>query len=129
MLVENNPHPLAFYPTMLLQYSTYGPFQNLAPFSETVDIFNEDMTVRKTPIFRFYFDGLVSWMIRNAADQRFIDTYRNITVGYGLTLSVATMIYEGSFQQINGTRGIADTIAQYPDDMRKMLRLPPIARS
>jgi hypothetical protein len=60
-LLSNDPTPLSFYPTQLMQLYTIGETHNHTPITSTKTISSFGATPDRTiPIFRFYFDGLIS---------------------------------------------------------------------
>jgi hypothetical protein len=99
-LLERKATPLEFYPATLLQISTRGPAQNIVPLAQMMPVPNlPGLGARRLPIFRFYFDGLVVHMHRQASGH--IDDFLPSVVGAGDTLLVGTVTYERSFQREN----------------------------
>jgi hypothetical protein len=121
ILLANDPAPLSFYPAVLCQLSTKGPTQNLSPFASTNYWPIENMTPRSLPIFRFFFDGLIAWIINDASADEIVTSGKHIVVGYDSTLLVPTVVYEGSFQMTNAIKGIRETAAAFPMDVSRML--------
>lgn len=100
MLLQENASPLEFYPATLTQIATRGPAQNLVPLAETKTVPNlPGLGEQHYPIFRFYLDGLVVHMHRQASGS--IDAFLPSVVGANEGLAVGTVNYEGSFQRAN----------------------------
>ena len=122
MLVTGDPGPVNYYPIFLVQLSTLGKHQNLAPFSDTIYLFDETMNHFYVPRFRFYFDGLIAWILRPPSDSP--GKYQNeAVVGYGRTLLVSTVPYERSFQLENAEKHLRETIGQFPQQFLKLMGL------
>ena len=102
MLVAGDPEPLSFYPTTLTQLSTLGITHNLTPLAETKTIpglgGEADQTV---PYFRFYFDGLIAHMHRQASDGGVSGGLGPLVVGAGGELVLSTIPFETSFEREN----------------------------
>jgi hypothetical protein len=100
MLVEGRTTPTEFYPATLLQISTRGPAQNQVPLAQMMTVPNlPGLGSRSSPIFRFYFDGLVVHIHRLASGS--MDAFMPSVVGAQDTLLVGTVTYESSFQREN----------------------------
>ncbi len=114
MLINSNPDPLSFYPTELCQFSTMGEVHNHTPIamSKTVksQMGEEEFN---TSVFRFYFDGLMAHMHRNAFDNDRTAWFGSSIVGRGDELVVANVPFETSLQHEGLRRVIADGANQH----------------
>lgn len=122
MIVTNDPRPLSFYPSTLVQFSTWGAARNLTPQSWVVRTPDENMAMRKVPIFRFYFDGLIAWTYRNTSDSSYAERHAHALVGHGPKLHVAALPYQNWFQSRNMMKGSIAALEQFPEVMNKLLR-------
>lgn len=99
MLLTGDPGSLAFYPIQLIQLTTVGDVHNLAPSAIIKIIPLEDKEWR-IPIFRFYFDGLIAHIHRQASDDEYrLGLSGPLMVGGSDKLAVITVTYDMSFQQ------------------------------
>jgi hypothetical protein len=97
-LLNGSATPLEFYPATLLQISTRGPAQNMVPLAEMMTVPNlPGLGERRCPIFRFYFDGLVVHIHRQASGS--IQAVKPSVVGAGNTLLLGSVTYERSAQR------------------------------
>lgn len=100
MLREGEPGSLEFYPTTLSQLSTRGLAQNIVPLAQEKRIPNlPGLGHRTVPIFRFYLDGLIAHVHRQATGP--IDQFGPGLVGENDSLVLSTITYERSFQREN----------------------------
>jgi hypothetical protein len=100
MLLENDPGRSEFYPITLTQISTRGPAQNMVPIAQEKQIPNlPGLGYRTYPIFRFYFEGLIAHVHRQATGE--VDQFRPGLVGEADPLVIGTVTYERSFQREN----------------------------
>jgi hypothetical protein len=94
MVLTGNPEPMDFYPINLIQLSTRGFQHN---FTATAEVKTNPgfgvIPERTVPHFRFYFDGLVAHIHREAAGQ--VD---DTIIGGNPNLIVTTVVFEGSRQ-------------------------------
>ncbi len=89
-----------FYPATLTQLSTRGIRQNQVPLAEMMPAPNlPGLGFQMRPIFRFYFDGLVTHFHRSASGV--IDSLRPTAVGTSDALLVTLIPYERSYQREN----------------------------
>lgn len=109
MLVNSNPEPLSFYPVELCQFSTAGILYKNAPIMMMKTI-ERDKNRQDIPIFRFYFDGLMTHMHRRASDNGLTEWFGSSIVGAGDTLVVATVPFERSTQHEGLKRAIAGSL-------------------
>jgi hypothetical protein len=100
MLVDGNSAPLEFYPVSLTQLSTRGRPHNLVPLAQEKPVPNlPGLGHQVYPIFRFYFDGLVAHIHRQASGN--IRQFGPIIIGNGNDLFVTTLPYEHSWELQN----------------------------
>lgn len=104
MLLAGDPGCLAFYPVQLIQLSTIGDVHNQAASALVKTIpANGDRPDFRAPIFRFYFQGLIAHVHRQASDEDIaglnLGTLGPLMVGGSDKLAVITVTYEQSFQQ------------------------------
>lgn len=94
MVLTGNAEPIEFYPVTLIQLSAHGFEHN---FSATAEVKTnpaiEEVPAQTIPHFRFYFDGLVAHIHREAAGQ--LD---DTIIGARQKLLVTTVAFEGSRQ-------------------------------
>lgn len=118
MVLEGAPEPMDFFPVTLTQLSTMGPIHNLTPLAQDMplDIRNPERT---TPIFRFYFDGLIAHFYRDvrAEDLEFIGTRQ---VGADKTLHLATVSYEVSWQRENLGELVREAKDRWPERLARI---------
>ncbi len=104
MVLTGNAEPIAFYPISLIQISTRGFQHN---FSAPVEVKTNPgfgmIPDRTIPHFRFYFDGLVTHIHREAAGQ--LD---DTIIGASPKLLVSTVAFESSRQVGNLTAAMRE---------------------
>jgi hypothetical protein len=123
MILNQNVHPLSFYPATLIQLSTQGEFHNHAPIAQDKLIPSfDDQPGRKIPVFRFYLDGLVAHIHNHASDDGYTDALGDLIVGANTTLVVTTVTYEQSFQKKNLEVLKIETMEDWPRVTDKLLR-------
>lgn len=94
MVLTGNAEPIEFYPITLIQCSTRGFDHNFSASAEVkTNPAIEEVPARTIPHFRFYFDGLIAHMHREAAGQ--LD---DTIIGGRPKLLVTTVAFEGSYQ-------------------------------
>jgi hypothetical protein len=120
MVHDGNPRPIDFYPTMLTQIVSRGHTHNLGPIARDYAGKYEELDVNISA-FRFYFDGLIAIMCRTV-NLRF-GGLEQLIVGCSPTLSVQTIVWERSFQHENMIKHRLETIAQFPEEIRKLARI------
>jgi hypothetical protein len=121
MVMNGTPEPLSFYPTMLTQLSTLGMIHNLTPIATKKVIPAHSGTPETVvPTFRFYFDGLIAHVHRQATDDGLSRELGPLVVGGESTLVLNTVTYEHSFQRSNLELIVADTLFLWPDARRKL---------
>lgn len=103
MLISGNHRPTSFYPVQLIQVSTKGFMHNLGPFAWDLK-FGE----RSVPIFRFYVDGLIAYIWRQASDDGFVESLGAVFVGQDKKLAVSTVSFEHSFQAAKVIQGVIE---------------------
>ncbi len=106
---EGRLPPIDFYPASFTQLSTLGLIHNQSPLAMTKDIPSIDQYAGQSlPIFRFYFDGLITHFHRHASDNGDTKALGKLIAGQENELVVSTVTYEESFQRKNIERIIAD---------------------
>lgn len=115
MVHDGNPRPLSFYPVTLVQIVTRGHTHNFVPLAQdnVVDI-GEGRQYRHYT-FRFYFDGLIAHMHRG--EMREIG---DLAVGNSRTLIVQTRSFKNSWQQVNLSKGWAESVIQWPKKFQRL---------
>jgi hypothetical protein len=116
MIINGDPEPLDFLPAQLTQLSTIGMVHNHGPISQVKEIpaFGGSRGY-KVPIFRFYFDGLIThFHMAKAVDQPSVDELGPLIVGFAGDLVVSTVAYETSFQRENLREIMLETFAKWP---------------
>lgn len=110
LVLEGKSGPLDFYPISLIQLSTRGPSHNLAPLAQDMQEFPP--RTGSTPIFRFYFQGLVAHIFRSQEGA----TSNRAPFGIGTeeTLSLMVRPYEGSWQEENLNISLAEAYRDWP---------------
>jgi hypothetical protein len=112
MVIENNSTPVDFYPMALVQLSTRGPPHNLGPIAEQKPIPNlPGLGHQNRPFFRFYLDGLIAHVDRQAsADIRELGPF---IIGNGESLFVHTIPYERSWQLRNLIHVMSESLPRH----------------
>jgi hypothetical protein len=94
MVLTGNAEPIEFYPITLIQLSTRGFEHNFSASAEVkTNPAIEEVPARTIPHFRFYFDGLIAHIHREAVGQ--LD---DTIIGARPKLLVTTVAFEGSYQ-------------------------------
>ena len=122
MLVNRSAQPLNLYPIQLTQLSTIGLIHNHTPIADEkfVPMTDPDSPWSPTPIYRFYFDGLVAHLHRFAFSDKQLRERGNLLVGWSSDLIVSTQTYEGSLQREIVSESMEDGgRAQWPWDAPK----------
>ncbi|MBZ9734010.1 hypothetical protein LB534_08135 [Mesorhizobium sp. CA18] len=102
MVLEGNPDPIDFYQTQFIQLSTMGMEHNHTPIAMTKVIPGAaDGPDYEVPHFRFYLDGLIIHFDRRPIEEIRKRELGEIVLGHSDNLTVATVIYEDSFQRKN----------------------------
>lgn len=103
MLVFRRPGPISFYPVTITQLSTIGVIHNHAPISQIKEIpsLESGEPTIYLPIFRFYFDGLIAHIHKQASDEGYTAALGNMIVGASEELVFSTQTYEQSWQLSN----------------------------
>jgi hypothetical protein len=115
MLVDDDAQPLTFYPIQLIQLSTMGPVHNMAPIATSKTIPSYDKQPEKeVEFFRFYFDGLIVHIHRNASDPS-IEKMNSLNIGNEEKFAVVTIPFEESFQDKNLSAIISDAYETWPE--------------
>ncbi|MCV3208373.1 hypothetical protein OHD62_28215 [Mesorhizobium sp. YC-39] len=115
MVVTGDAKPLEFYPISLTQLSTLGVIHNQTPFPD--DKWVPEAGKRPehfVPIFRFYFDGLISHFDRRPADELIHANLDDLHLGYSDRVVVTAIPYEESFQQKNIETIISEAVNWRP---------------
>ncbi len=121
MIVSGDTGALNFYPAQLIQLYTKGEIHNHTPIVQTHIIPAYDATPeRRIPIFRFYFDGLITHIHCHASDDGYTASQGFLTVGHGLKLAVACLPYENSFQRKILTELQSQAVATWPEVIEKL---------
>ena len=115
MLIRQDAGDISFYPATLTQLSTLGVIHNSTPLAQTKNIPElsdapDRSTKKEMPIFRFYFDGLVTHIHRHSADDGYTNSIGDFFAGFGHKLSVTTVSYESSFEHENLYYVMSETI-------------------
>lgn len=96
--------PLNFYPVQLTQLSTRGIMHNQTPIQDVKYAPNLEVPSappHKLPIFRFYFDGLITHIHRALPDAYSAVKLGNLVVGSASDLVLSTVTFEYSLQASN----------------------------
>lgn len=103
LLISRQAGPLSFYPATITQLSTIGVIHNHAPLAQTKEIPSLEPNVPTIymPIFRFYFDGLIVHIHKQATDDGYTAALGNMVVGASEELIFPTETYEHSWQRSN----------------------------
>jgi hypothetical protein len=120
MLITNDPGSLSFYPMYLVQHSSKGPVHMATPIAINKKVRSPDGKVEQViPIFRFYFDGLMLHIHRNANDVDQLKQLGPTIIGAGKNLSVITIPYENSYEDRSFSRVIDETATKWLDLVKK----------
>jgi hypothetical protein len=117
LLVEADPGPLSFYPTLLTQLSTRGAAHNFTPIAMDIPS-SGGAAARPVPVFRFYFDGLVAHVHRQADDNGETAGLGSAVVGADAKLALGTVPFESSFQSQNMAQLIRESYERFPETTR-----------
>lgn len=100
-LTTNSVPPINFYPVSLTQFHTVGHQHNQSPTADTkiLPAF-DDEPQSEVPIFRFYFDGLITHFHNTPNDPNAAEL-GPLVVGNGNTITVSTMPFGISRQREN----------------------------
>ena len=121
MLLESRPEPLSFYPVRLIQLSTVGVVHNHTPITDVKHIPAIDgQPERQIPIFRFYFDGLIAHVQRQAHDDGETEALGPLVVGNQTKLVVSTVTYEGSLQHMHLRSVMEEALEGWPEVMTRL---------
>lgn len=97
LVKDGDVGPLDFYPISLVQLTSRGPSHNLSPLSQEMAEFS--LGAEASPIFRFYFQGLIAHIFRpklGVSSDR-----APFGIGTSDKLTLMARPYEGSWQQEN----------------------------
>jgi hypothetical protein len=103
MLCSKTPEPISFYPATLIQLSTIGHIHNHVPIfsKKRIPSLVHTDSAWDLPIYRFYFDGLITHIHCHALDKGYTSSLGAWIVGADDQLLVHTQTYKGSFQEAN----------------------------
>ena len=111
MIVKGTAQLRSFYAISLVQLSTMGTIHNMTPLSQKKVIPTlGSSTGRTTRIFRFYFDGLLVHIHRQAHDDGYAESLGSLLVGNDRSLRLTTVTFERSFENENLSYVLAETI-------------------
>jgi len=116
MLVSGDPSPLSFYPMTLTQLSTVGDAHNLAPRVL------EESPYGEVPVFRFYFDGLVTHIYRSTNNPELLDRLGLTAVGKDKLLGVVTVPFETSRQRETMISLMVEAAEGWPNEFERLTR-------
>jgi hypothetical protein len=105
MIITANPRPFDFYPTTLFQIVTRGWPHNLGPIADK-------------NWYRFYFDGLHAYMLRNFRG-RDVEKWKSV-VGVSPQLVVQTQTFEQSYQRANIIQHQRESALLWPGAVKKL---------
>lgn len=118
-----------FYPVTLSQFSTMGDVHHETPGARQKRIFdNEGNHIGETPIYRFYFDGLIAHFHRPVRDRPRMPLGIS-GVGNNSRLCVHTIPFEQSAQRLDLAHSVTRSIAAWPKDAAKLSKLPTAKKS
>ncbi len=100
MLTTDNPEPISFFPSSLVQLSTVGIIYNQSPTIRVKHLPSIDGSIEHDLFFyRFYFDGLIIHInIESTNDCKPLSD-SNLIIGAEKTFVVITKPYDDSFQK------------------------------
>lgn len=102
--------PLNFYPISLVQLTSRGPSHNLTPLAQDMAEFPPGSGT--SPIFRFYFQGLIAHVFRPKAETP--PDRAPFGVGTSDTLTLMARPYEGSWQEENLNVSLMEAYRDWP---------------
>lgn len=116
MILASDAGDPGVFPVELVQLSTRGETQNMAPIATMKDIEDfESNTKRTVPFYRFYFDGLVIHIGMSTAAK----DVSGLVLGAETQLIVPTVSYEDSFQRSNLHRMKQEVNHEFPLEFQK----------
>lgn len=122
MIREDDPKPLTFYPTTLLQLTEKGPTHNFPPIAIDENVVIGNGEVWRDYCFRFYFDGLVARMHRPTSKKDSATFTHNFTVGFDDRLVVQTRATEDSWQIENLAKASIESALQWPKTHQRLTK-------
>lgn len=96
MIVNKSASPLTFYPVVLTQLTTVGPWHNAGP--RRMILPDSDISTEGVNFIRFYFDGLVAHLYENETEE-FLSTLGNFAIGASQRISLFGLKFEESSQE------------------------------
>lgn len=123
LVLDGDPGEPDFFPISLAQLSTRGPQHNLTPIAQDKLIpAYKGEPAKSVSIFRFYFDGLIAHMVREAPVGFTEENLGLQAVGYSDDLILPTVRYEASFQNENLTELMSEAEIRWPQEMAKLYK-------
>ncbi|WP_354681298.1 hypothetical protein [Cupriavidus plantarum] len=121
IMVNEEADSFHFYPVVLTQLSTRGPFHNQTPI-KTLQQHRFVGGPANLEVFRFYFDGLIAHIYLPTDNPEAIATLGSICLGNGKNELIVTAIeFNKSFQFDNMQKLIAETHALWPEKAVRLL--------
>jgi len=118
MILASDAGDPGVFPIELIQLSTRGETQNMAPIATMKDIEDvESNTKRTVPFYRFYFDGLVIHIGMSTTST----VVSGLVLGTETQLVLPTVSYEDSFQRSNLHRLKQDVNHEFPREFQKFI--------
>ncbi len=118
MILASDAGDPKVFPVELIQLSTRGETQNMAPIATMKDIEDfESSTKRTVPFYRFYFDGLVIHIGMSTEST----VVSGLVLGSETQLIIPTVSYEDSFQRSNLHHLKQDVNHEFPLEFQKFI--------
>lgn len=121
LILAGDPGRIDFYPATMIQISTLGTIHNMPPIAETKIVPEIDGEPRRElSFFRFYFDGLIIHILRQASDSGYSQALQSSVVGAGRYITLSTVTYEVSFERENLNNLLKEASELWPTVMTKL---------
>ena len=119
MLIEGDPAPFHVFPISLTQLSTRGRAHNLTPMAQRRPKSFFQPRGATTPIFRFYFDGLIAHIHRESSEKE-IGELGGMLLGTNTPTAICTIKYENSWQDANMRELEREAEERWPERLAKI---------
>lgn len=110
------------WPAVLVLLTTRGEPQIQAPIAQEIDMRSLGFDLPSLPIFRFFFDGLIVHMGREAADVCLLDKWGKRVVGLNDSLILIGRPYANSSQESNIYHLQHEMLREHAEDAAKIYR-------